>query len=342
MTTAHIGKKLASGFSLDVEFTVPPGVTALYGAAGSGKTPILEALAGFATPDSGRILMDDVLLFDAAARVSVPPHRRGCGYVAQRDALFPHRTLRQNLAFAAHRSPRVERARRVAEAMERFELGSAAAKHPGELTPPENLRGAIARALLAAPKLLLLDERGIGETLLRTVREAFPWPILMVTNDLDLCCAAAERLMLLHAGRIVQTGAPRSVVERPESVDAARVLGIPNIFECTVAALDPGRNSSRLDFPGFAINGPYVPGHFRGDRVSVAVRPEDLRVHAGEGEACDNAVPAELERVSRGVRTVRMEFAGGIFVDLPNDEYEGKKDSKGWQVEFVAEKLRVL
>ena len=342
MITVHIGKKLTTGFSLDVEFTVPPGVTALYGAAGSGKTPILEALAGFATPDSGRILMDDVLVFDAAARVLVPPHRRGCGYLAQRDALFPHMTLRQNLAFAAHRSPRVERARRVAEAMERFELGRAAARHPGELTPSEKLRGAIARALLAGPKLLLFDERGIGEALLRTVREAFPGPILMVTNDLDLCCAAVERLMLLHAGRIVQSGPPRSVVDRPESVDAARALGIPNIFECTIAALDPGRNSSRLDFPGFAIGGPYVPGHFRGDRVTVAVRPEDLRVHAADGEERDNAVAVELARMSRGVRTVRMEFAGGIFVDLPNDEYEGKKDGKGWQVEFVAEKLRVL
>jgi hypothetical protein len=67
-----------------------------------------------------------------------------------------------------------------------------------------------------------------------------------------------------------------------------------------------------------------------------------LRVHAGETERRNNAVPVELVRVSRGVRTVRMEFAGGIFVDVPNEEYEGKKDSKSWQVEFVAEKVRVL
>src|ERR1035437_10142730 len=109
MTSARIGKKIEPGFSLDVEFSVPPGVTALFGPAGAGKTLILEALAGFAAADSGRILLDDVLLFDAAARVQVPPHRRGCGYVAQRDALFPHMSLRQNLGFAAHRSPDVER-----------------------------------------------------------------------------------------------------------------------------------------------------------------------------------------------------------------------------------------
>jgi molybdate transport system ATP-binding protein len=342
MTSARIGKKIAPGFSLDVEFSVSPGVTALFGPSGVGKTLILEALAGFATPDSGRILLDDVLLFDAAAQVSVPPHQRGCGYVAQRDALFPHMTLRQNLAFAAHRSPRVERTRRVAEALDRFELASVAARRPREMGPPEKLRGAVARALLASPKLLLLDDRGFPEALLRKVREVFPGPILLVTNDLDLCCAAAERLILLDAGRIVQSGPPRGVLERPETVDAARVLGIPNVFEGAIAALDPERHSSRLEFSGFAISGPHLPGHFRGDRVSVAVWPEDLRVHAGEGERRDNAVPAELVRVSRGARTVRLEFAGGLFVDVPAEEYEAKKDTNTWQVEFLAEKLRVL
>jgi molybdate transport system ATP-binding protein len=342
MTSARIGKKIAAGFSLDVEFSVPPGVTALFGPSGAGKTLILEALAGFATPDSGRILLEDVLLFDAAARVSVPPHRRDCGYVAQSDALFPHMTLRQNLAFAAHRSPRVERTRRVAETIERFELGSVAASRPPEIAPPEKLRGAVARALLASPKLLLLDERGFDEALLRTVREAFPGPVLLVTNNLDLCCGAVERLILLHAGRIVQSGAPRGVLDRPESVEAARILGIPNVFECTIAALDPGRRSSRLEFRGFAIIGPYLPGHFRGDRVSIAVRAEDLRVHAGDFERRNNAVPAELVRISLGARTVRLEFAGGIFADIPYEEYESKKDSGSWQVEFVAETVRVL
>jgi molybdate transport system ATP-binding protein len=165
---------------------------------------------------------------------------------------------------------------------------------------------------------------------------------LLVTNDLDLCAAAADRLMLLNAGRIVQSGAARSVLERPESVDAARVLGFGNIFECTVAALDPGRHSSRLEFAGIAIDGPNLPGHFRGDRVWAAVRAEDLRVHPSDGERRENAVAAELVRVSRRVRAVRMEFAGGISVDVPNGEYEGMKDSKSWLVEFAAEKVRVV
>jgi molybdate transport system ATP-binding protein len=341
MTSAHIRKKIGSEFSLDVEFTAEVGITALFGPAGAGKTLILEALAGFVTPDAGRILVDDALVFDAAARVSVPTERRGCAYVAQRDALFPHVTLRRNLAFAAHASPRVERARRVAESLERFGLSAAAEKRPRELAPAGKLRGEVARALLAAPKLLLLDERGFDEALLRKVRETFAGPIVLVTDDLDLCAAAADRLMLLNAGRIVQSGPVRSVLDRPESVDAARVLGIANIFECAIADLDPG-HGSRLEFAGGAIDGPNLPGHFRGDRVWLAVRAEDLRVHPGSAGPRANAIPAELVRVARRVRAVRLEFAGGVFVDVPNEEYEAMKDSRSWVVEFKAEKIWVL
>jgi molybdate transport system ATP-binding protein len=340
MIEARIGKKLP-GFSLDVEFSFAPGVTALYGPSRAGKTLLLEMLAGFVAPDSGRILLDDALLFDAATRVHLPACGRGCAYVAARGALFPHMNLRRNLLFAARRSPRVERARRVAEMLERFQLTALAASRPRDLDPRDSLRAEAARALLASPKALLLDERGYGEPLLRLVRETFSGPILLVSGDLDSCCAA-DSMVLLSAGSILQSGPPRAVLDRPESVDAARLLGIPNIFECVIAALDPGRGSSRLELPGFAIDGPYPPGHFRGDRVSVAVDPANLRVHSGELERRPNAVPAALVRAMPRARTVRLEFSGGVFVDVTNEEFERQKDNKAWQVEFPPQALRVL
>ena len=342
MTHARIGKKIPPNFSLDVDFEIAPGVTALFGPAASGKTLVLETIAGFVEPDSGRILLDDVILFDAAARVHVPPYRRACGYVSQRDSLFPHMTLRQNLMFAAHRSPRLERTRRVADTLEKFQIAALAASRPQELSPPQKLRAAIARALLSLPKILLIDDRGCDEPLLRLAREIFSGPILLVTNDLDLCCAAADRLLLIEAGRVLRAGAPRAVADQPESVDAARLLGIPNIFECEIAALDPGRNSSRLEFGGMAFTGPYIPGHFRGARVSVAVRPENVRVHSGEGERHSNSIPAALVRASRRARAVRLEFAGGIFADLAPEDYDRQKDNKTWQVEFPPQALRIL
>ncbi len=341
MIQARLSKAVPPAFRLEMEFSMERGVTALVGPAGCGKTLALELLAGFARPDSGRILLDDAILFDAATGVSIAPRLRGCGYVRQRDSLFPGMTLRRNMAFAARGSRRLERARRVAETMERFDVISAAGSRPGDLTPAQRLRGELARAVMASPKLLMLDERGIGEPLLRTLREVFTGPILLVTADLDLCCAAADDVILLEAGRIVQSGDARAVADRPASPEAAALLGIPNVFEGVIAALDPGRGTSRLELAGFALAGPYIPGHFRGDRVKVAVRAEKLRVHPAELDGVVNGVGAALVRVSKRARSVRLEFAGGIFADISHEEFERQKDNKGWQVEFPPEALRV-
>ena len=342
MTHARIVKQIPPRFSLDVEIPLAAGVTALYGPAGAGKTLILEILAGFARPDSGRILLDDVILFDAQSRVSVAPRRRKCGYIAQHDALFPHMTLRQNLVFPAKRFPRLERHRRVGEMIERFQLADSATLRPHEVGPAQRLRCAVARALIAVPKLLLIDERAFDIPLFEQVRAAFAGPILLVTGDLDLCCAAADEVIVLVAGRIVERGAPRAVLDRPASVEIARLLGIPNLFQATIAALDPARDSSRLEFAQFALTGPYIPGHFRGDRVWVAIHPEDLRVHSGDLESQPNSVSARLVSVSHRARSVRLEFSGGISADVSREEFARRKDNKQWQVEFPPGALRVL
>ena len=342
MTHARIGKKIPPSFSMDLELPVGAGVTAVYGPAGSGKTLLLELLAGVAVPDSGRILLDDLILFDAAARVNVAPHRRRCGYISRKDSLFPHLTLWQNLAFAAQHFARLERHRRIAEMLERFQLSGESASLPRRLSPDQRLRGAVARMLLAEPRLILLDERSWNETLLAGIRAAAPVPVLLVTGDLDLCCAAAGTLVLLDRGRIVQQGAPRAVLDAPDSVDAARLLGIPNLFEAEIGALDPGRNTSRLEFDGFGLTGPYIPGHFRGDRVWVAVYPGDLRVHPGDFQPPPNSIRSSLVRVSERAQSVRLEFDKGIFADLPLAEYARGKDNRSWQVEFPPESLKIL
>src|SRR5579862_5979541 len=105
----------SAGFALDLEFSAAAGVTVLFGPSGSGKTLTLDSIAGFVRPDEGRILLDDEILFDGSADVHVASRARHCGYVFQNYALFPHMTLRQNLAFAAERIPRLERHRKINE-----------------------------------------------------------------------------------------------------------------------------------------------------------------------------------------------------------------------------------
>ena len=338
MTQFRILKK-RPGFVLDVDFPLNEGVTAVYGPAGSGKTLLLDTLAGYIAPDAGRILLGDAILFDADTGVHLPPRLRNTGYVGAKDALFPHLTLRKNLIFAASRYARLERHRRVAEMMERFQLTD---KLPRDLDAGERLRGEIARALVAEPRLLLLDGRPAGEALMAQIREASRASILMVASDLDLACTVADELVLLDAGRIAQRGAPTAVLEHPASIEIARLIGIPNILPASILELDPGRNTSRLEFDGFTLGAPYIPGHFKGDRVWVAIRADELRVYPGAAPAPPNAVSTRLLKTSNRARGVRMEFEGTILADVSRAEFERQRDNQTWWVEFPVGSIRVL
>jgi molybdate transport system ATP-binding protein len=127
MIQVLLRKRWAAGrhgpeFSLDIEFRADAAVTCLFGPAGAGKTLILDLLAGFARPDEGRIQIGGAIVFDGASGISLPPGRRQCGYVGVPEGLFPHMTVLNNLLFGAQRRPRLERHRRVKEALERFGL----------------------------------------------------------------------------------------------------------------------------------------------------------------------------------------------------------------------------
>jgi molybdate transport system ATP-binding protein len=341
MTHVRVARKITGG-SLDLDLPLPTGITALVGPAGAGKSLLLEIIAGFAAADSGRILIDDAIVFDAVSHVNLPSRRRRCAWVGARESLFSHMTVRENLMFAADRWSRLERHKRVAEMLERFELADALEMRPREIPPDRRLRVEIARALTAEPRVLLIDERGADEALLRLLRSAFEAPVLLVTADLDLCWSAAGQVALLDAGRVVQRGAARDTIEHPESLEAARLLGIANLFSATIAGLDPGRNQSRLECASFVLSAPYLRGHLKGDQVSVGIRAEDVRVHSGEIEPGVNFVSANLLRIIEQRSTVRLEFAGPVTAQLSREQFERQKDNRGWQVEFPPAALRVI
>jgi molybdate transport system ATP-binding protein len=341
----------SAGFSLDLEFQAAAGVTVLFGPSGSGKTLVLDAIAGFVRPDEGRILLDDDLLFDGVTGVHLPPQARNCGYVFQNYALFPHMTLRENLMFAAERRPRLERHRRVNEMLETFRLTEAAGRRPHEVSGGQRQRCSIARALIVAPKLLLLDEpaQGLDAPLraefyevLRQVRADFKTPVVLVTHDLDECFELGEEMLILREGKIVQSGPPRKILDQPANVEVARLLGAFNLIPCEIRALDPGRNTSKLQMGEFELDGEYFPGRFKGDRVTMCVRPEQLVVSAKIGRRGPNQIPAELKRAVEKPHGMRLEFEGGIVVDIRHAEFERQKDNREWLIEFPASALRVL
>lgn len=341
----------SAAFSLDVTLRAGAGVTVLFGPSGSGKTLTLDMIAGFVKPSGGRILLDDQLLYDGATRVFLAPQQRRCSYVFQNYALFPHMTMRQNLEFAAHRWPRLERHRRVNEMLERFRLEDVAGRHPAELSGGQKQRCSIARALIGQPRLLLLDEpaRGLDAPLreelydtLRQVRAQFQTPILLVTHDLEECFALGDDMYVMHGGRLVQHGTPQAIFAQPASLEVARLLGAFNLLPAEIVLLDPGRDRSRLSLGGQELEGPYFPERLKGDRVWVCVRHTEVRAVARDGRLHKNQLPAKLVRVVARPHGVLVEFAGGMAVAMQREEYERFPRDTEWLVEFPVEGLRIL
>lgn len=335
-------------FQLDAAIEAREGVTVLFGPSGAGKTLILESIAGFARPDSGRILLDDEILFDADAQVFRRPGARRCGYVQQREALFPHMTLRGNIEFAAERLPRVERHRRVKEMIERFRLAESAGRRPHQVSGGQRQRCAIARALITNPKALLLDEpaRGLDAPLrnelyavLRQVKAEYRIPVLLVTHDLDECFELGDVMFVLESGRIVQRGTPSEVAARPAGIDVARLLGIPNLLRAGILALDPGKNTSRLRLERFELQGPYYPGRLLGDKVWITASPSALRVTRAGTPGRNQILLRMIRRVDRP-SLVRLEFDGGVTVETASPP--AGADNGDWLVEFPPESIRLL
>jgi molybdate transport system ATP-binding protein len=206
----------AGGFRLDVEFSVPPGVTALFGPSGSGKSTTLAAIAGLVRPSAGRISLGGQVWFDRMARVHHPVHRRGVSLVFQSLALFPHLTALENAAYGIDRAvPRAERRRRAGSLLERMKVAHLADRKPAGYSGGEAQRVALARAFARQPRVLLLDEafsamdRELRRELASDVRQLvdeLAIPAILVTHHRMEARAMADRLVLVAAGRVVQEG----------------------------------------------------------------------------------------------------------------------------------------
>ncbi len=331
------------GFRLDVHLRSSAAITVLFGASGAGKSLTLDCLAGFAAPHQGRILIGGDILFDSGARVDIPPRLRRCGYVFQSDALFPHMTLRENLHFAGAGRGRLERSRAVDEMLDRFHLAGLAGRKPQELSGGQRQRASIARALLAHPRVLLLDEpsRGLDAALRRdfyeAVREAKAGsvPVILVTHDAGEALELGDEIVVMETGRIVQQGPPAAVFDNPASARVARLMDCYNIAAAEIVALDPSAGSSRLRcrFAGLEESewtGPYFPGHLIGARLQLGVRIDAVRLDAG-GAAFRalRSLP-----VPHGIR---VEFENGLVAQtsraLPaRSAYNVSIDPQSWKV----------
>jgi putative spermidine/putrescine transport system ATP-binding protein len=261
------------------------------GPSGSGKTTTLMLVAGLQQPDAGSILLD------GAPVDRTPSYRRDIGMVFQHYALFPHMTVRRNVAFPLEmrRVDRAETGRRVQEALGLVGLAGLDDRLPRQLSGGQQQRVALARAMVYRPALLLMDEplgaldkqlRGQLQLEIKRMHRELRMSVLYVTHDQDEALTMSDRIAVFNAGRIEQVGTPLDLYERPATRFVAGFIGETNFFPGTVVGAEAGGRPCRVDVSG-ALLGATLPGaSVPGASVTVAVRPERIRLHAAsEGAA---------------------------------------------------------
>jgi iron(III) transport system ATP-binding protein len=265
----------------DVSLTAPEAqVVALLGPSGSGKSTILRLVAGLEPVEAGEIHIGGELV-SAPGRTLATEQRR-IGMVFQDYSLFPHLTAGANVAFGLDKLGRVEREAAALKWLDRVGLKHRAGAYPHELSGGEQQRVALARALAPQPRAVLLDEpfSGLDAVLRAELRDATLATLaeartttLFVTHDAEDALQAADRLVILKAGRVLQEAAPREAYDRPASLDAAAALGLINVYNAHVA-------NGAVATPFGAVAATHLPN---GAGAHVAVRAEAMMLAPGNG-----------------------------------------------------------
>src|SRR5438067_4341915 len=284
-----------------VSLTLSPGeVVALLGASGSGKTTLLRSVAGLESPSRGRITIGDSVLYDGASGVDMAVEKRSLGLVFQSYALWPHRTVFENVAYGLRlrRTSSTDLDKRVNEALNNLGLRHLADRLPHQLSGGQQQRVAIARALVYNPPVVLMDEplsnldaklREEARAWLRELIVRLHISALVVTHDQTEAMAMSDKILLLNFGKIEQQGTPEDMYNRPQTQFTAEFMGSNNHLPGKVAQVAEGR--ALLAGDGWrlwgAAHGPLAVG----DAATGIIRLERTRIASGAGADC---VKAEL------------------------------------------------
>ena len=266
----------------DVSLSIHEGeFFALLGPSGCGKTTLMRLLAGFESPDAGRVMLEDR---DISAD---PPHRRPVHMMFQAYALFPHLNVAQNIGFGLARQgmAKAEITPRVEEMLALVKLDGLGRRRPDQLSGGQKQRVALARALAPRPRILLLDEpmaaldkklREETQFELMSLQQSLGMTFMIVTHDQDEAMVVADRIAVMREGRIVQVGRPAEVYEAPADRYVAGFIGDVNLFEGRVAASEGPLIRLQTAEGAFDAEGVGAVG----EQVWLAVRPEKIAVHA--------------------------------------------------------------
>ncbi|NNE42850.1 MAG: molybdenum ABC transporter ATP-binding protein [Gemmatimonadetes bacterium] len=306
--------------TLEGDFRFDSGITAVFGPSGSGKTTLLHVLAGLRAPDTGRIVRNGDVLFDSSTGVDVPPERRETGVVFQDLRLFPHLDVRGNLRFGSGSSPVTGAPVPETKVVEVLELGSLLDRAPRTLSGGEARRVALGRALLAGPRILLLDEPTTGLDaarrqsvlgLLDRIHAEFGIPLVLVSHSLPEILQLTRQLIVLDQGAIVGSGPLQDVLGTDRVFQLAHELGLESIVQVSVEEADRVAGVVRARLGTEPVLLPFTE-IAAGQRALIGLRPEDVILARGpvSGISAQNALAGTVVEVTdvadRRLVTVRI------------------------------------
>ncbi len=273
---------------LEVRFDCQQGeLLALVGPSGSGKTSVLRCIAGLHQP-GGRIVCGGEIWLDGELGIALPPQRRRVGFVFQDYALFPHLTVLQNLMLGCRMS-REQAREKARQWLQRVHLSGLERRCPETLSGGQRQRVALARAMMRDPAVILLDEpfSAVDQVTRRRLRlemaelkRELRLPMVLVTHDLEEAEMLADRMVLIHRGRILQHGAPNEVMHRPVDAEAARLVDIRNVFRGRVITVDRKRRRCRLYWDAGDLEVPWQDWIQVGTTIDWCIPPAGLLLHS--------------------------------------------------------------
>ncbi|MBB2749449.1 UNVERIFIED_ORG: molybdate transport system ATP-binding protein [Rhizobium aethiopicum] len=325
MTLIVAAKQRLGGFSLDAAFTSERGVTALFGRSGSGKTSLIRIIAGLARPDEGRVVLDGEALTETATGLFVPKHRRRFGYVFQEARLFPHLSVRANLSYGRWFAARTAGGESFDRIVDLLGIEPLLERSPAKLSGGEKQRVAIGRALLSAPRLLLmdeplaaLDEARKAEILpyLERLRDETIIPIVYVSHSIAEVARLANQVVVLSDGKVEATGPAIDILSRPSAAADRKEAGA--LLEGTVESFDPRHRlstvalkSSRLHIPSAAL------ASGRPVRIRIPSRDVMLATARPEGLSALNILEGRIAAISSdedGTVEIRIDCGGDVIL----------------------------
>lgn len=312
---------------LAVAFEADARVTALFGRSGAGKSSIVNMIAGLLKPARGRIEIDGRVLFDSEAGIDVPVHERRIGYVFQEGRLFPHLTVRRNLLYGHVLVPDAQLGPTLARIADLLGLQDLLERRPGDLSGGEKQRVAIGRALLTAPRVLLMDEplasldhfrKGEIMRYVERLRDEVGVPIIYVSHSIEEVTRLAEVMVVLSEGRVVASGAVREVMGRLDLAPYTGRFEAGAVIEARVAAHDPGFGLTQIVFRGGVL---YVAGLEAqvGEAVRVRIRARDvaLALKPPPDTSFRNIVSGVIAEIATGdgpLAEVRLDVDGSAII----------------------------